>query len=102
MNRTLMLLVVVAYPVVALAQAGPPANSQSSGSSYPYQPVVPAPTINTYSGGGWSGHSGGGTAAGNAMSGMSQVISAKGQYNLATSAAARILASSTAQPPEWL
>ena len=56
-------------------------------SSRPYQPAVPAATtVNTY--GGYPGYSGGGTAAGNAMNGMASVISAKGDYNLSTSAAA--------------
>ena len=55
--------------------------------SAPYQPAVPAAsTVNTY--GGYPGYSGGGTAAGNAMNGMANVISAKGNYNLSTSAAA--------------
>jgi hypothetical protein len=38
--------------------------------------------------GGWPGYSGGGTAAGNALNGMSSVISAAGDYNLSTSQAA--------------
>jgi hypothetical protein len=49
---------------------------------------VPAPTTNVYGGGGWGGSSGANTAQGAALQGMSQVISAKGQYNLNTSAAA--------------
>jgi len=54
-----------------------------------YRPAVPPPsTINSY-GGGYSGwNSGGGTAASAAMNGMANAISAKGSYNLATSAAA--------------
>ena len=50
---------------------------------------MPAPsTANTY--GGWSGYSrgGGGTVAGSSLNGMASVISAKGDYNLSTSAAA--------------
>ena len=44
-------------------------------------------TVNAY--GGYPGYgTGGGTAAGNAMNGMASVISAKGDYNLSTSAAA--------------
>jgi hypothetical protein len=54
----------------------------------PYQPAVPPPSTNVYGGGGWGGYATPTTAAGSAMSGMSQVISAAGQYNLATSAAA--------------
>ena len=56
--------------------------------SAPYQPAVPAAsTVNAY--GGYPGYSsGGGTVAGNAMNGMASMISAKGDYNLSTSAAA--------------
>jgi hypothetical protein len=84
MNRILTLFVAVAFPAIVLAQAG------SSGTSKPdggYQPAVPSPsTMNAC--GGWPGYSGGGTAAGNALSGMASVISAQGDYNLSTSAAA--------------
>lgn len=85
MNRMWILIVVAAYPVAALSQTGSPGASQST--SAPYQPAVPAAnTVNAY--GGWPGYSGGGTAAGNALNGMASVISAKGDYNLSTSAAA--------------
>lgn len=85
MNRMWILIVVAAYPVIAMSQTGSPGASQSSGT--PYQPAVPsATTVNAY--GGWPGRTGGGTAAGNAMNGMASVISAKGDYNLSTSAAA--------------
>jgi hypothetical protein len=81
MNRTWILMVVVAYPLMALAQTG------TSQTSAPYQPAVPAAsTVNSY--GGWPGYSGGTTAAGSAMNGMASAISAKGDYNLSTSAAA--------------
>ena len=87
MNRMWILMVVVAYPVMLLAQTGPSGTSGSGGTSPPYQPAVPAPsTVSAY--GGWPGYSGGGTVAGSAMSGMASVISAKGDYNLSTSAAA--------------
>jgi hypothetical protein len=51
---------------------------------------VPRSNYTTYGGGGWGGGGGYGasTAAGSALQGMSQVISAAGQYNLSTSAAA--------------
>jgi hypothetical protein len=52
-----------------------------------YQPAVPAPSINV-SGGGWGGYSSPGTAAGSAMNGMASMMSAAGNYNLSTSAAA--------------
>ena len=90
MNRTWLLMVVVAYPVVALAQPGSPGSYPSRDRSTPYQPAVPAAsTVNAYGGGGWPGYNtGGSTAAGSAMNGMASVISAKGDYNLSTSAAA--------------
>jgi hypothetical protein len=85
MNRIWILILVAAYPVMALttlAQTAAP-------SSAPYQPVVPAPsTVNSYGGWGVYGGSGGGTAAGSALNGMASVISAQGDYNLSTSAAA--------------
>jgi hypothetical protein len=87
MNRTWKLLIVVMYPVIAIAQTGSPGTSQLSGGA-PYQPVVPAPANVSSYGGGWSGYGGGGTVAGSAMNGMASVISAQGQRNLANSAAA--------------
>jgi hypothetical protein len=51
---------------------------------------VPAPSVGVYGGGGGYGGYGGytsGTAAGSALTGMASVISAKGDYNLSTSAA---------------
>ncbi len=83
MSRAWILLLVAVCPLIAYAQSGSTGTSQSA----PYQPAVPAPSINTY--GGWPGYgTGGGTAAGNALNGMASVISAKGDYNLSTSAAA--------------
>jgi hypothetical protein len=64
-----------------------PSAAQSPGSSQPYQPAVPSSnTVNAY--GAYPGYYGGGTVAGSAMNGMANVISAKGNYNLSTSAAA--------------
>ena len=81
MNRSWILLLVAAFPAMLLAQ-----NYSQEPPAAPYQPAVPPPSnINSY-GGYYS--SGGGTAAGSAMNGMSNVISAKGNYNLSTSAAA--------------
>jgi hypothetical protein len=52
-----------------------------------YQPAIPA--ASTFTGyGGYPGYYGGGTVAGSAMQGMASAISAMGDYNLATSAAA--------------
>jgi hypothetical protein len=84
MNRIWILIVVAAYPVTTLAQTGSRGASAPSGT---YQPAVPAASnVSNY--GGWSGNSGGGTVAGSAMNGMASAISAKGDYNLSTSAAA--------------
>src|SRR5688500_18495850 len=53
----------------------------------PYQPAVPAASaFNNY--GVYGGSYGGATAAGSDMQGMASVISAQGNYNLSTSAAA--------------
>lgn len=83
MSRMWIFFVVVAYPVIAVSQTG---SSGTSGSNA-YQPVVPAASsVGTY--GGWPGYTTGGTAAGNALNGMASAISAAGDYNLATSAAA--------------
>jgi hypothetical protein len=82
MNRIGILIVVALCPLLALAQN----NSSKSNNAPPYQPAVPAPSVNAYSG--WPGYSGGQTPAGAALNGMASVISAKGEYNLATSAAA--------------
>ena len=85
MNQTRILkwtrMLVAVCSVAALVQA------QAPGAT-PYQPAVPAAsTVNSY--GGWAGgYSGGATVAGSAMNGMANAISAKGDYNLSTSAAA--------------
>jgi hypothetical protein len=89
MNRICRLLVIIAiFPTMILAQTGNSQYPRPGSNPPPYQPAVPPPsTVNAY--GGWSGYGGGGTtAAGSAMNGMSNVISAKGSYNLSTSAAA--------------
>ena len=93
MNRMLKWLVVLACPVVAVAQTASSDTATSGGSAStqntPYRPVVPSASTNVYGGSnGWWGHSGAATAAGSALNGMASVISAKGDYNLATSAAA--------------
>jgi hypothetical protein len=88
MKRICFLMILMAFPALMLAQPTPPP-SGSSGASAPYQPAVPPPSIvGGY--GGWSGYggTGGGTVAGSAMNGMANAISAKGNYNLSTSAAA--------------
>lgn len=97
MNVKWFLVAMALCPMIALAQLGASGSAQNTGSSQSYQPAVPAPTSYTYnSGGGWpGGYSGGGTAAGSALSGagaalsgMGQAMSGAGQRNLANSAAA--------------
>jgi hypothetical protein len=74
------------FVVVSLALA----QQQSSPQQAPYQPAVPPPSMGVYGGGyGYGMYGGvGSTAAGSSMTGMANVISAKGDYNLSTSAAA--------------
>ena len=86
MKRAWILLAVLGCSVLALAE--PPVAPSPGDNTRPYRPVVAAPATTVYGGGGWPGYSGGGTVAGSALNGMSQVISAAGQYNLNTSAAA--------------
>jgi hypothetical protein len=64
--------------------------AQQQQSQAPYQPAVPPPSFGGYGGGGYGGYGGGAgtTVAGSAMTGMANAISAKGSYNLSTSAAA--------------
>jgi hypothetical protein len=79
MNRYWFVMLLVAIPAMLLAQNYPPQEAA------PYQPAVPPPSnINSYGG----MYSSPGTAAGSAMNGMANAISAKGNYNLSTSAAA--------------
>jgi hypothetical protein len=87
MNRFWVLMVVLLYAVMLLAQGGSASSPGANTSAPPYQPAVPPPsTVNAY--GGWPVHAGASTAAGSALNGMASAISAAGDYNLATSAAA--------------
>lgn len=65
---------------------------QAQPQQQPYQPAVPPPSMGGYGGGygvGYGTTGGvGSTAAGSAMTGMANTISAAGDYNLSTSAAA--------------
>jgi hypothetical protein len=76
---------VVSCAALVLAQ-----NNRPAGSSPAYHPAVPqASGVVAVGGGGWwGGTAGGGTPAGSAMNGMASMISAAGDYNLSTSAAA--------------
>jgi len=88
MNRLWgLLVIIVVFPALILAQTGTAPYPAPSASSPPYQPAVPNPSmISGY--GGWPAYGGASTAAGSALNGMGNVISAKGSYNLSTSAAA--------------
>lgn len=85
MKSRVFILVVFAGVVAAFGQA-PPQPAAPVESTQPYQPAVPPPSISGYGGYGYSG--GASTVAGSHMRGMGDVISAKGNYNLSTSAAA--------------
>jgi hypothetical protein len=50
MSRTWIFAIVVAYPVMAMAQTG---STRPSEPSVPYQPAVPAASVNNYNG--WGG-----------------------------------------------
>lgn len=84
--RSIAILFVVAT-MIAVAWGQEPSETTNTGPAY--TPAVPAPSIGGY--GGYGGHWGGGgasTVAGSSLRGMADVISAKGDYNLSTSAAA--------------
>jgi hypothetical protein len=88
MNRWYFVPCIVALCVVMSAQIGLAQYPPPSSSSQPYQPAVPAPSMVTGYGA-YPGYGGGAhTAAGSAMSGMANAISAKGNANLSNSAAA--------------
>ena len=83
MKQAVSLLMMLAVVSLALGQ------QQQSPQSAPYQPAVPPPSMGVYGGGyGYGMYGAGTTAAGSSMTGMANVISAKGDYNLSTSAAA--------------
>lgn len=82
-NRALFLVASSALLLAAIAAA----QYEPAGGSQPYQPAVPAGST-TNIGGFYGGNFGASTAAGSAMNGMANAISAMGSYNLSTSAAA--------------
>jgi hypothetical protein len=93
MKRFGIIMILLACPLMTLGQAPQPGgshgNTQTNPTNPPYNPAVPAASAPVYAGGGYGyGYGGGQTAQGAALQGMSQVISAAGEYNLATSAAA--------------
>jgi hypothetical protein len=84
MKRIWIFVLLVACPVLAIGQG----SGQTPSGTPAYHPAVPPPSTTVYGGGGYGYGGGAQTAQGAALQGMSQVISAAGQYNLATSAAA--------------
>jgi hypothetical protein len=85
MARLLLFLLALTSVSLTLGQQQPGAPASQA-----YQPAVPPPSVGVYGGGAGYGYYGGAgtTAAGSSMTGMANVISAKGDYNLSTSAAA--------------
>jgi hypothetical protein len=90
MQRTWIFLILIACPVMTFGQTGsrPAGSGTNPAPQPPYQPAVAPPTTAVYGGGGYGYYGGAQTPAGAALQGYSQVISAAGQYNLNTSAAA--------------
>jgi hypothetical protein len=95
MKRVAIIAILLAGPVLALGQqnnnipSGTPTNQVMPGTEHNQQIITPPPTTQVYNGGGGYGWGGGGqTPQGAALQGLSQVISAQGQANLANSAAA--------------
>jgi hypothetical protein len=87
MNRWYRTACIMAVSAMMLAQIGTAHYQASETGSAPYQPAVPAAsTVNTY--GYYPEYRGASTAAGSALNGMANAISAMGNYNLSTSAAA--------------
>jgi hypothetical protein len=70
-----------------LVQTGAAQNQASGVEAQPYEPAVPPASMNLYGGAGY-GYGRAITPAGSAMNGMANAISARGNYNLSTSAAA--------------
>jgi hypothetical protein len=82
-----LVVAVVSCAAMVFAQSSHPDGSGQAGQAY--HPAVPqASGVAAVGNEGWWGQPGGGTVAGSAMNGMANVISAAGDYNLSTSAAA--------------
>jgi hypothetical protein len=89
MNRWHFLILVVAIAGVMSAQIAHSQYSPGGSNQQPYQPAVPAASVQSAYGSPYGGYSGGGTTvAGSAMNGMANMMSAAGQRNLSNSAAA--------------
>lgn len=87
-DRLVNLILIGVISTIAGPAWGRAASAQGSAAGQPYEPAVPAPTVNSYGGVGYGNYRRAGTAAGSAMDGMASAISARGDYNLSTSAAA--------------
>ncbi|MBN2294375.1 MAG: hypothetical protein JXM70_18245 [Pirellulales bacterium] len=87
MNRNQLLVFLMALCVVMLGRIGTAQYQTQNPNSQPYQPAVPPPSMTTAYGA-YPGYAGASTAAGSKLNGMANVVSAKGNYNLSTSAAA--------------
>jgi hypothetical protein len=89
MKRMVIAALLAVFPLLALAQ-----NQPQSGGGAQFQRSVESPSmVNVYGGGGGYGYGYGyngvgSTAAGSALTGMGNAISAQGDYNLSTSQAA--------------
>jgi hypothetical protein len=83
MNRSLVFLAVTICPVLAFGQAD---SKTSQDSTSAFRPAVPAPSSNAS--GWWPGYVGATSTVGSALNGLASVISAGGDYNLSSSAAA--------------
>jgi hypothetical protein len=84
MKRVVLSVAILTSVSLALGQ-----RPVTDSASRDYRPAVPPPSVGVYGGGVGYGYGGAGsTVAGSAMTGMANVISAKGNYNLSTSAAA--------------
>lgn len=80
------MLRIIGLAIVTLAAVNVVAQTSTSQSEF--VPAVPAGGGFNQFGGMWGGMAGGGTVEGSMMHGMASVISAQGDYNLSTSAAA--------------
>lgn len=75
------------WALLLAAAIGPAAAQTQTGNSQ-YVPAVPSPSLSGYGGGYYGGGGHASTLEEGAMNGMANVMSAAGDYNLATSAAA--------------
>lgn len=87
MNRTGLIVVILACPLLVLAQTSTSHYAGPNYASHPYTPAVPAPSMTTAYGA-YPGYGGGTTAAGSALNGLGNAMSGAGNMHLSNSAAA--------------